>query len=66
MLEILEVKNKADLKKFIFLPEKIHKDHKNWLIQSIQMNGFYLILERIKHLIIVIRFLLLPKKEAKL
>ena len=31
MLEILEVKNKADLKKFIYLPEKIHKDHKNWL-----------------------------------
>jgi ribosomal protein S18 acetylase RimI-like enzyme len=31
MLEILEVKNKADLKKFIYLPEKIHKNHKNWL-----------------------------------
>ncbi|HAF28004.1 MAG TPA: hypothetical protein DCG75_03055 [Bacteroidales bacterium] len=31
MLEIAEVKSKADLKKFIYLPEKIHKDHKNWL-----------------------------------
>ena len=31
MLEILEVKNKADLKKFIYLPEKIHKNQKNWL-----------------------------------
>jgi len=31
MIEIVEVKNKADLKKFIYLPEKIHKNHKNWL-----------------------------------
>lgn len=31
MLEILEVKNKTDLKKFIYLPEKIHKNHTNWL-----------------------------------
>lgn len=30
-LEIFEVKSKSDLKKFIYLPEKIHKDHKNWL-----------------------------------
>jgi len=31
MIEITEVKNKSDLKKFIYLPEKIHKHHKNWL-----------------------------------
>jgi len=31
MLEILEVKNKTDLKNFIYLPEKIHRNHKNWL-----------------------------------
>ncbi|MFN8254269.1 MAG: hypothetical protein U0W24_01185 [Bacteroidales bacterium] len=30
-IEIKEVKTKADLKTFIHLPEKIHKDHKNWL-----------------------------------
>ena len=31
MIKIIEVKSKADLKKFIYLPEKIHKNHKNWL-----------------------------------
>ena len=31
MIEITEVKTKEDLKKFIYLPEKIHKNHKNWL-----------------------------------
>lgn len=31
MIEICEVKTKSDLKKFIYLPEKIHKDHSNWL-----------------------------------
>jgi len=31
MLEIIEIKNNTDLKKFIYLPEKIHKNHKNWL-----------------------------------
>ncbi|MFO7829215.1 MAG: hypothetical protein R6V23_11370 [Bacteroidales bacterium] len=31
MIEITEVKSKADLKKFIYLPEKIHKNHHNWL-----------------------------------
>jgi ribosomal protein S18 acetylase RimI-like enzyme len=31
MIEIIEVKTKSDLKKFIYLPENIHKDHKNWL-----------------------------------
>lgn len=31
MIEITEVKSKADLKKFIYLPEKIHKNHDNWL-----------------------------------
>lgn len=30
-LTIKEVKNNADLKEFIYLPEKIHKDHANWL-----------------------------------
>jgi hypothetical protein len=30
-IEIKEVKSKADLKTFILLAEKIHKDHKNWL-----------------------------------
>ncbi|OFX22970.1 MAG: hypothetical protein A2041_00430 [Bacteroidetes bacterium GWA2_31_9b] len=30
-IEIIEVKNKSDLKEFIYLPEKIHKDHKNWI-----------------------------------
>ncbi len=28
---IKEVSNRRDLKEFIFLPEKIHKDHKNWV-----------------------------------
>jgi len=31
MIKISEIKTKTDLKKFIYLPEKIHKDHKNWL-----------------------------------
>ncbi|MDA3954957.1 MAG: hypothetical protein PF485_15020 [Bacteroidales bacterium] len=31
MIEIIEVNSKSDLKKFIYLPEKIHKNHKNWL-----------------------------------
>lgn len=30
-IEIREVIKKEDLKKFILLPEKIHKNHKNWL-----------------------------------
>ena len=30
-LEIGEVKTKSDLRKFIFLPAQIHKDHKNWV-----------------------------------
>lgn len=28
---IKEVSNRKDLKAFIYLPEKIHKDHKNWV-----------------------------------
>ena len=30
-IEIKEVKNKSDLKTFIYLPEAIHASHKNWL-----------------------------------
>lgn len=30
-LQIKEVQTKRDLRKFIFLPEKIHKNHKNWV-----------------------------------
>ncbi len=30
-IEIREVKNKKDLQTFIYLPEAIHKNHKNWL-----------------------------------
>jgi hypothetical protein len=30
-IEIREVKTRKDLKTFIYLPEIIHKDHKNWL-----------------------------------
>lgn len=30
-LEIREVKNRKDLKTFIYLPEKIHADQKNWV-----------------------------------
>jgi len=30
-IEVREVKGKADLKKFIYLPEKIHKGHSNWV-----------------------------------
>ena len=30
-IQIKEVKNKSDLREFIYLPEKIHKDHKNWV-----------------------------------
>jgi hypothetical protein len=30
-ITLKEVKTKKDLKEFIYLPEKIHKDHKNWL-----------------------------------
>jgi len=30
-LRIEEVKDRRDLKKFIYLPEKIHADHKNWV-----------------------------------
>ena len=38
-ISIKEVKTKKDLKEFIYLPEKIHKDHKNW-IPSIYMNDW--------------------------
>ena len=30
-IQIREVKSKKDLSAFIYLPEKIHKDHKNWV-----------------------------------
>ena len=30
-IEIREVKSRKDLKKFIFLPEKIHQNHSNWV-----------------------------------
>jgi hypothetical protein len=30
-ITLKEVNTKSDLKKFIYLPEKIHKNHKNWL-----------------------------------
>ncbi|MFQ6084176.1 MAG: hypothetical protein ACE5WD_12590 [Candidatus Aminicenantia bacterium] len=30
-IQIREVRNRKDLKKFIFLPEKIHANHKNWV-----------------------------------
>jgi len=30
-IQIKEVKNKRDLHDFIYLPAKIHKDHKNWV-----------------------------------
>jgi hypothetical protein len=30
-IEIREVKTRSDLKKFIFLPAEIHKDHENWV-----------------------------------
>ena len=30
-ISIKEVTSKEDLKTFIYLPEKIHKNHKNWL-----------------------------------
>lgn len=38
-ISIKEVKTKKDLKEFIYLPEKIHKDHKNW-IPSIYMDDW--------------------------
>ncbi len=30
-IQLFEVKTKADLRKFIYLPRKIHKKHHNWL-----------------------------------
>jgi len=30
-LQIREIKNRRDLKRFIYLPEKIHAKHKNWV-----------------------------------
>jgi hypothetical protein len=30
-IQLKEVKTKRDLKDFVYLPEKIHKDHKNWV-----------------------------------
>lgn len=38
-ISIKEVKTKKDLKEFIYLPEKIHKDHINW-IPSIYMDDW--------------------------
>ncbi len=38
-LEIVEVKNRKQLKDFIYLPEKIHKNHKNW-VPPIYMDEF--------------------------
>ena len=31
MIEIREVKTRKELKEFIYLPEKIHRNHKNWV-----------------------------------
>lgn len=31
MVSIVEVRTRKQLREFIYLPEKIHKDHKNWL-----------------------------------
>ena len=28
---VIEVKSRKDLKKFIYLPEKIHADHETWI-----------------------------------
>ncbi len=30
-VELIEVRNRHNLKKFIYLPARIHKDHKNWV-----------------------------------
>jgi len=30
-IDIIDVKSRKDLREFIFLPEKIHKGHKNWV-----------------------------------
>ena len=30
-IDIIEVKTKSDLRKFIHLPAQIHKDHSNWI-----------------------------------
>lgn len=30
-VEIREISNRSDLREFIYLPEKLHKDHKNWV-----------------------------------
>ena len=38
-IEIKEVAGKKDLKTFIYLPEKIHKNHKNW-INPLYMDEF--------------------------
>ncbi len=38
-VELREVKTKKELKDFIYLPEKIHKDHKNW-VPPIYMDDF--------------------------
>ncbi len=38
-IQVKEVKTKKDLKTFIYLPEKIHKNHKNW-VPPIYMDEF--------------------------
>jgi hypothetical protein len=38
-IKIKEVKNKKDLKKFIYLPAQIHKNHKNW-VPPVYMDEF--------------------------
>ncbi len=38
-LDIVEVKTRKQLRDFIYLPEKIHKDHKNW-VPPIYMDEF--------------------------
>lgn len=38
-IEIREVKTRSDLKKFIYLPAQIHKDHQNW-VPPIYMDDF--------------------------
>ena len=38
-IEIKEVQNRSELKAFIYLPAKIHKNHKNW-VPPIYMDEF--------------------------
>lgn len=61
-----EVKSKSDLKKFIYLPDKIHKKHKNWVPPIYMDEWAFFNPKKNKLFLNCDTILLLAKKDNKL